>query len=275
VADGLHLARSTTVPAGHQLLLAEITGPATGKPVSGYSDGVRIAVTDGTDSRDIRGGAVALTNGTLAVVLPADAEPVLVITDAGRAQSLDLVSGRRGKDAVAGYYPVRRGEYESSDATDTGLRLYGAAVAALSSQERLAAVGLNDMPASLMPWVEGRGWAKPGRSWLVLEASVGYGRASASVTDPDVVVVPVSCFAARGSGGRIALSGEPIRIGEGGSPTSPAAGYADTTLVGDVPASLREVTVVFTFRGAITTPQGPVTYSPYANPTQTARITLA
>jgi hypothetical protein len=272
VATGLHLATGMTVPPGHQLLVAEITGPATGRAVSGPVGSVTIVVADGAEERPIRGGATALTTGTLAVVLPEGATPLLKVTDAGRTQSLDLTSGRRGTDAIAGYYPVRTGTHEGNDATATSVRLYGAAVAALSTQERLATVALNDLPVDLLPYAEGRGWAKPGRAWAVVTASVGYVRAT-DPTKPDVVVVPPSCFTATGPGGtRVTLSGQPIRIGEGG--TTPAAGRADTTLTGDVPASLRQLTVVFRFCGTITTAAGQATYRPDANPTQTARITL-
>lgn len=275
LAAGLRLRPGTGVPAGRQLFLAELARPAASAPLPGSGDDVSIAVVAGADTRAVRGGATALTGGTLAIVLPVGARPVLRVTDAGRAQSLDLVTGRRGTDAIAGYYPVRRGEWESDDRTNIGLRLYGAAVAALGPEDRLAALGLEDTPASLLPYAPGRGWAEPGRAWLVVRAEVAYGRRSAAITDPDVVVVPAASFTATGPGGiRIALVGEPITIGEGGTTTTPAAAFAGTELVGDMPASLRQVALVFTFRGTITTPAGPVTYQPYTNPSQTARITL-
>ena len=221
VASGLRLATGTTVPDGQQRVLAEITGPAAGAARSGGTGEVAIAVAYGSQTRAVRGGAVALTNGTLAVVVPAGARPVLKVTDEGRTQSLDLLTGRRGADAIAGYYPLRRGEYEQSSSTTTGLRLYGAAVAALTTNERLAAVQLNDLPATLQPWVPGRGWAKAGRAWLVLETSVGYVRTSASLQDPDTVTISAASFAATGPGGRIPLGGGPILIGPGGTDTTP------------------------------------------------------
>jgi hypothetical protein len=276
VATGLRLRPGTAVPEGRQLLLVEIARPAAAPaPSPGSGTEVTVAVADGARSYAVRGGATGLTAGTLAIVLPARAAPVLRVTDAGRTQSLDLTTGRRGKDAVAGYYPVRRGEWETDSSATVGLRLYGAPVAALGPDDRLAALGLEDTPASLLPYVEGRGWAKPGRAWLVVEAEVAYGRRSSSPTDPDVVVVPASSFAATTDrGGRIPLSGDPIRIGEGGTPTTPAPAFAGTRLTADVPASVRRVTVTFTFRGTITTPNGPVTWTALADAGRTITIPL-
>lgn len=259
--------------AGQQLLLIDVTRSRDVPVYVEVGGSVIFEVAAGPVGRRARMAApVEDRDQTLAVSLPVGARPVLRVVDAGRAQTLDLASGRRGGDAIAGYYPRREGEWKGRAGGTTGLQLSGPGVAGLD--DRRVGVEMAATYASLNPYFSGRGWARPGRAWLAVETSVAYVRPAArSAPRADTVTVPAACFQASGPDGeRLPLSGDPMTFGGAPEETSDAGG--EGVFVADVPAALSEVTVVFRFCGSIRTNRGPVTYRAYTTPTQTARIAL-
>ena len=270
VAAGIGLDAGAAPAAGGELLLVDLArteGEPALLPGQGEELGLEVA------GRPVPVPPPGDLTGTIAVSVPAGARPVLRITDAGRTQSLDLRTGRRGPDAVRAYYPVRRGAADTDGQQPTGLRLSGPGVA--GQTDRVASVQLDETRAELLPHRVGSGWAKPGRAWLVLDTSFAYGRRSAAGgSPPDTVTAPPSCFRATGpDGSPVRLTGAPVVLGDPAGAPSPGA-VARGELVADVPASLREVTVRFGFCGSIRTPDGAASYSVYANPSQTVVITL-
>lgn len=261
IASALSVEIGTVVPAGRQLFLVEIDRWLGTDPAPGFA-----AVVGDAELPERPPNAL---KGTVGFAVPTGTAPVLKVTDAGRTQSIDLSTGRRGRDAIAGFHPVRRGEWASGDAS-TSIRLSGPGVAGLSTAERLATVAFQSVDAELQPYVEGRGWARPGRAWLVLETEIGYGRPAADYGRPDSVEVRPSSLTGSGPGApRIVFGGDPIRIGAVGSPSE------DSVLTADVPAGLRQVTLTFQFRGTVETTDGPVSFQAYTKSVHTAELRLA
>lgn len=259
------------VPAtGTELLVVELAEDPTPVRTWGDRDGFSLAVSTGADSRKVAVPGVDSRAGVLAVSVRIGGHPVLRVTDAGRTQSLDLVSGRRGPDAIAGYYPTVAGHATTDSSRYTTLRLNGAAVAQQDPADRTATLGLGDADITLEPWVAGLGWAKPGRAWLSVLPLVSYERAGMLSYEPDVVVVPRSCFRGTDDLRRaVPFAGDPVTIGNVAGAES-----SGTELLSDVPVTLRQVTLVLTFCGSIRTTAGAVTYRVEANPSQTARVDL-
>ena len=272
VAGRIGLAAGAVPVAGHDLLLVDLAATA-GEPALLPGDGETLGL-------EVAGRRVPVPppgdlTGTVAVAVPTGARPVLRITDADRTQSLDLTTGRRGADAIVGYYPVPRGAGVTEEQEPTGLLLSGPGVA--GQADRAASIQLDDTRAELLPHLPDRGWAEPGRAWLVVDTSFAYGRrAAAAAGQPDMVTAPASCFEATDPDGEpIPLTGGPIVLGDPADPAPSRAAGASGQLVADVPDTLRQVTVRFGFCGSIATPEGRTTYSVYGNPSQTAEITLA
>jgi hypothetical protein len=258
--------------AGQELVLLDLARtpgrPAVAPPTE---EPLRVEVAAGPVRRTVPVPPPGDLTGTLAVSLPAGARPALAVTDAGRRQSLDLTTGRRGGDAIAGYYPVPTGSWDADDARPTGLVLYGPGVAGLAQADRTASIQLDDTRAELQPYRQGRGWAARGRAFLVLDVSFAYGRsANAGSSRRDTVTAPPSCFRVTGPDGvPLRVSGDPVVL-DGSAPGA----VADGRLAADVPAGLRQVTVRFGFCGTIVTPAGGTTYQVFADPVQTAVLTL-
>lgn len=261
VAGPFGLDAGATPAAGHELLLVDLERTEGQPSSSGAADPLRIEVA----GRVVR--ATGLLSGTAAVSVPTGTRPLLRITAAGRTQTLDLGTGRRGSDAIAGYYPLRTGSFDADYGATTGLILYGAGVAGKSRDDRLASVQLDDTSATLEPY-QGR-WAKPGRAFLVLDTSFAYGRTSTVGTDRDTVTVPASCFRLTGPAGTVPLAGEPLVLD-----ATATGAVAEGRLVADVPASLRRVTLRFAFCGSVRTAAGDTTYTVYGPPAQTAILDL-
>lgn len=257
--------------AGQELVLLDLARTA-GRPavLPTAEDPLVVEVAAGSARRTVPVPPPGDLTGTVAVSLPAGARPVLRVTDAGRRQSLDLSTGRRGGDAIAGYYPVPGGSWDADDGRPTGLVLYGPGVAGLTQADRTASVQLDDTTAELQPYRAGRGWAGRGRAFLVLDVSVAYGRANAGSSRRDTVTIPPACFRVTGpDGAALRVAGDPLVLDD----SAPGA-VTDGELVADVPAGLRRVTVRFAFCGSIATPAGATTYQVYADPSQTAALVL-
>ena len=258
---------------GHELVLAELA-PSRAylppDPTRTAPQAVEVVAASATRRLPAEG----LLTGTIAVSVPAGVRPVLRVTDAGRRQSLDLGTGRRGGDAVAGYYPVRHLDWQPSELETTGLQLSGPGAAAIPANARVAGIQLDDVEGSLLPYVPGRGWARDGRAWLVLRPEIDYTRITAGTTGRDRVTVDVRSFTVSGPDGtRYPVSGRPIAVGKSTSPSDFPLGQGGTgTLVLDVPATLPRATVAFSFTGTIRLPAGPVDWSIYANPVQSGPL---
>ncbi len=265
---------SGAAPApGHELLLVELDPARAYLPPDAMRvSPQRVEVVAGSVTRRLP--PESTLTGTLVMSVPTGSRPVLRVTDKGRTQSLDLSTGRRGADAVAGYYPVRRFEWQPSELKTSSLQLSGPGTAGLSAGERLAGMQLDDVEGTLLPYVEGRGWARKGRAWLSLKAEIDYTRLSAGTSKSDRITVDLRSFTVTGSDGtRYPVSGRPLVIGQPTSPTDFPVGQGGAgRLLLDVPATLSRATVSYTFSGTIRLPKGPVSYSIYADPTQTGPL---
>lgn len=145
--------------------------------------------------------------GGYLVSVPVGHSAQLVVTDAGRTQSFDMRTGRRGPDAVAGYYPPHSASVPAADAKLTDDAECDAPIptptGSFSDCEVITTFEIPDGTGALDPWAPGLGWAENGRAWLVFpeaeyEArvagmSVSYARSADSLltlTLPDGTVVP-------------------------------------------------------------------------------------
>lgn len=109
----------------------------------------------------------------LVVSVPKGHDATLRVTDEGRTQSFDLREGRRGTDAIPGYYrpdsvtwAATDGSYEGTATCTDALRI-GSSALPVSCRADFT-VDLNGFAGSLDAWTVGPGWARPGRIWLVL-----------------------------------------------------------------------------------------------------------
>lgn len=259
VAAAVRLPAGSRPAPGQELMLVDLR-PAAG-PYEADSVEVAAVLVAGATRRPVP--VVTGLPGTLLVSVPAGAPATLEVTDAGRRQTLDLATGRRGAE-VTGYYPMPTGVVGADDGRPTRLVLYGPGVAGLAKPDREAFVQLGDVTARLQPYVAGRGWARTGRGFLVVTTEVGWSRAEAG--DTDTVTVPARCFRATGPGGAaLPLAAAPVTVED---PPAPVR------LVADVPAGLRRVTVRFAFCGSIRTAAGEVSYQVESTPAQTAVLAL-
>jgi hypothetical protein len=98
----------------------------------------------------------------LVVSVPTGHDATLVITDDGRAQSLDVQTGKRGGDAVPVYYrPHALGlSGGTTYKADAVARFAGHLV------DPSISIDLAHAGASVEPWVPGAGWAPAGRAWV-------------------------------------------------------------------------------------------------------------
>lgn len=277
-AAALRLPKAVEAAPAHELVLAE-SAPIVGQADAAfYPDGSpdSIEVVGGERTRAVLPRGVSSFTGIVVVSVPAGRHPLLRVTDAGRPQSIDLVTGARGRDAVAAYYPVRGGTGSTEPDQGVSMRYSGPGAAGTPAADRLALLSLGDVDVSLQPWTPEHKWARPGRVWLVLRPSLAYWRPGAGTSQTDNVEVEPRSFAATGPGGtRLPLSGAAIHVGPYTSPgTSPIGEKAGGTLVADVPASLRAATLRFSFHGSIRLPTGPVSWSVYAGGSQAAALSL-
>jgi hypothetical protein len=120
-------------------------------------EGARIAVhlTVAGQSRPLPRQVLTLDETTV-VTVPAGTEPVLVVTEEDRSQSLSLRTGRRGSDAIAGYYPKRTGRADFAEIASVG-----------DAPNALEAIITVNCTVGPLPFATGRGWAPEGKLWLV------------------------------------------------------------------------------------------------------------
>jgi hypothetical protein len=266
---GLDIAAGAVPAAGSDLFLATF-GPTTAPPYENRPPTVELVV-----GSEVRPLDLTIPTGTLAVVVPAGAFPLLQVTDNGRRQTLDLRTGERGGDVPELYYPPVAAAWKATSPAVTTLRLGGPATAALSIPDRSVQIGLPTVTADLEPWIPEHGWAAEGRAWLVLAPRVTYRRTGAVPGRDDRVEVSPLALQATGPQGRYLLSSGSIRLETTGS-TDTYAAEGTGRFYEDVPASLRgRIAVRFAFAGLVALPSGPTTLTQLADPTLTGTLTLA
>ncbi|UGQ11521.1 hypothetical protein LO772_32870 [Yinghuangia sp. ASG 101] len=172
-----------------------------------YGSNVDVTTTVVVDGQPRALPDEASFGGGYLVSVPVGHSAQLVVTDAGRTQSFDMRTGRRGPDAVAGYYPVRTASVPAADAKLTDDAACDAPIptptGSFSDCEVISTFEITDGTGSLDPWAPGLGWADDGRAWLVFPKAeyearvaglgVSYARDADSLltlTLPDGSVVP-------------------------------------------------------------------------------------
>jgi hypothetical protein len=215
---------------GHEFLELAPGSPVTYDPPAGVT--ARIVVAG-------RAHAVDLTEMTargLVVSVQKGHTATLLVTDEGRTQSIDLRKGRRGADAIPGYYPSVTLSWQDGDYSELG-------AASPDGCRRRTRLSLSFSPneSAVLPWGPELGWAKPGRAWL----PVSYLPMITPITFPDydsVNEMPPSCATDLNFTWDIARS---VGLQTGDGELTPVAGTgADHTLVFDVPVSLKSATLL-------------------------------
>jgi len=181
-------------------------------------------------------------SGVLVVAsVPVKAPVTLRVTDAERTQTVDLRAGKRGKDAIPGYYQP----YSQEISFDTSLPAhFTAGGGSYPTTLQVTSRGGTDIAAPyvlLAPWTPSGGWAADGRAWLVVPQPVvetpivsGVPGLRYAVTEPEVFKVQLP------DGTEIAETGGTREIS---TPLGHISGGGDD-LVFDVPATF----VTGTFR---------------------------
>jgi hypothetical protein len=99
----------------------------------------------------------------LEMSVPVGHPAILQVTDDGRTQSMDLRTGQRGDDAIAGYYHPHDLIIKPATYDAKGRASYLGA--GLDVETDLT---LEELRGSVQPWIPGRGWAPHGKAWLEL-----------------------------------------------------------------------------------------------------------
>ncbi|QWF82449.1 hypothetical protein [Amycolatopsis sp. CA-230715] len=120
---------------------------------------------------------VKLDSAVVVASVPAGAPVSIRVTDAGRTQTMDLRTGRRGPDAIAGYYRRNSAELtwtgHLSGGISTPLGGGRTPVEFAAGFKTMDPAHLTDKPtATLAPYTPRRGWAPPGGAWLVVPRPV-------------------------------------------------------------------------------------------------------
>lgn len=123
--------------------------------------------------------ATGLSGPVVIVVasVPKGAPVQLRVTELGRTQTLDVRTGKRGEDAIAGYYRPTRQKLNFERDLPAGIvadgRPYQPELKLIDS----AFSDLSEPTAMLAPWNPTDGWAPDGRAWLVLPSPILSGEA--------------------------------------------------------------------------------------------------
>jgi hypothetical protein len=211
---------------------------------------------------------LSIIEGALVVSVPVGERAALRVTDEGRTQTLDLRTGEREKDAVPGYYPIRRGEFSETpgDGDHFMVRVSGRGASGIPAGKRFVGLHLGELEATLQPWVEGRGWAPSGKLWLVAD----FGLTASPVPGVNETILwnlkPAGFRLSGPNGATIAADGEPVLT----DALSSGAGR----LTAAVPESLKSTTLTFTPVGTAKSDLGNVAWSPYQPNPQRATVRL-
>ncbi|WIV59227.1 hypothetical protein [Amycolatopsis nalaikhensis] len=225
---------------GQEFLRLSATNPASS---DGSAEGVTAQVVRDGAAHPVR--LAELETGGLVVSVPKGHTATLQVTDEGRTQSLDLRTGRRGADAIPGYYPKHALTWQRNDYSGSGKTAVGGCRQATTM---LMTFGLGE--TAVEPWGPGLGWARPGRGWL----PISYISALAPVTLPDydsIKDMPPPCAITMDFRWDLTRS-VGVQTPEGEA--APARVFSDNgaggTLVYDVPLSLTTATMVVHPAGA-------------------------
>lgn len=202
--ERLTLDRKPFVPVragpGRVILLVRLHEPNAPNAGSERDAAVNATVIVAGQPRDL-GRYGRFVDRLLAISVAPGAPVSMSIRDTGRVQSIDLRTGARRPDALAGYHPVRS---DSTRLTD-GIEITGDATPADERRFDLSVT----VQATKYPYLAGRGWAAEGQAWLEITLRVGTTSAgfscdvdagkSFTVTGPaGAVEVPGSVLAATG-----------------------------------------------------------------------------
>lgn len=233
--------------AGHEFVVTHVADalPSNGGGKAGnVPDGLAVRVGD--DSREVASdfGNVLSPNSVFVVSVPVGAEVLLVITDGGHDQSINLRTGTPGSDA-AGFAAIAEGGTMLKlplQVTEPGVRL--------DDGTHNNAVDLSvDVHATLQVDAPGQPTAAAGRAWLVVTVA-------ATVSDEKVVGAQLDLaksLTLRPSGGSAlpvpakTLKSEP---NNSAVPHNPRR-VGDATLVFDVPRGLTGLTVSLRLDGGL------------------------
>lgn len=235
---------------GHEFVVADFTPyvgyhqdvPARGRQpgsLSGsrHDPGYSQSVVVGRSTRPLHALA---TGGTLLIVTaPVKARVQLKVVDSGRAQLLDLRTGRRAKDAVSHFYPNQdwTPPYPLDDNAWIGKGLVG---------KLPIATKIMKVRAQLTPFAPNARWSRRGRAWLYVTVQVASVCPGASCR---VTLAP-------GKQVRLRVHGHDARDELGRSFRSiPVYDYLTTNGLGtfafEVPDTLRSATLVVSTGGPV------------------------
>lgn len=257
----LDRAKPMRAAPGQRLMVVETVAPTVAKAGLSAggpaSDEVQAVVRVGQENLRLPLSASELLQGKAFVMsVPAKGNPLLAVTDSGRTQSLDLVTGKRTADAIPGYYPVPRGDKVSFD--------FGGFVGIVPT-----GVSLSAARVTLQPYVPGKGWARKGRAWLLFT-----GKAHASAPpSPGKVGFGVRLSAAESFLLNGSIRGQG-RVNAGPADDTGNGAIADMSFLFNVPAGFRTGVLRVLPRGEFTLNNRRVPWSP-RQPAKTARIRLA
>jgi hypothetical protein len=185
-----------------------------------------------------------IADETIIVSVPAGAPVSLRMNDGGRAQDLDLRTGKRTRTASPLYYPVRAASPSFDDA------YY------VTGPHSTAGLTSASGKAVLAPYADKLGWARKGRAWLFV--TVGFNTDSLSQFKPDVARSLTL------TAGGATLTGHPTSSGDTSTdPNAPSAAGGHLDLAFDVPASLRSGTLNYLPVGSFVVDGKTVSATPY------------
>lgn len=144
-------------------------------------------------------------DGALVVAsVPEGAQVQLRVTDLGRTQTLDVRSGKRGVDAITGYYQPYSQELSFSERARAGFSVRGVPYPMkINLRDRgLTDVNVHQPQAFLAPWAPKRGWAPKGRAWLLMPHPILSTEYTPSAPEPVFLVSEPSVFQVRLPGGK-------------------------------------------------------------------------
>jgi hypothetical protein len=273
LADAFGLDPGATPAPGRELVLVQTVAPPAGdSPFSDEGlelpDRVEIVSAPGINLTPIfRRDAPA---GVYGFSVPIGAHPTLRVTDEGRTQSIDLRTGRLGRDVVPGAYAQREGRFtksgEPSQKEWIYLRMSGGGSSSVPASRRYVGAYMTSATAATSPWDDDLGWAPAGRTWLVLEPSVSAGQVQGFELELEITLAAAS-FRVTGPDGKT----YPVK---GDSATATPIAEASTSLTAAVPAGLTSVTVRFYPVATATGEKGKVTLTPYLHGPQKAVLKL-
>ena len=195
-----------------------------------------------------------LVGSVLVLTAPVGAPVSLDVTHFGRTQTMDLRTGR-GSNLVTGYPAPSDGVLIQCyvRVTEPGVKL-------TNTLHNEAVIAMR-LTASVVPWLEDKGWAPNDRQWLLLRPEVQLG----ALDDELGATVDLAAdLTVTGPGGRLPVTGTANTAGTTGGDNRSRSEQAF-----DVPAGRVALGVTFTFRGTMSFAGKPARYSLGGGPDNT------